>query len=90
MRYSSVNYWYRVQEVLDGLEGTSAHDVQIELLRHLSSSHIRKFTVDGGTVSAHPIQGDPMLWKFRTNDAAESFVQVVCDWFKTQHVHVPI
>jgi hypothetical protein len=89
MRYSSVNHWYKIQEVLGGLEDTSSGEVQIQLLKHLSSSHIRNFELDGVTLSAKMNEGEPMSWKFRSREAAEHFVEVVCEWFKSQGVHVP-
>lgn len=89
MRYSSVNHWYKVQQALDGLENTSSLEVQQELLRHLSSSHIKKLRADGGTVSAEYVGGEAATWCFRNSDAANSFCLTVREWFTAQKVRVP-
>lgn len=89
MRYSAVNHWYKVQEVLGGLEGTSAGSVQMELLKHLGSGHIRSFDKDGSKLKVSVEAGDPLVWSFTSPDAVESFVATVCDWCGTQRVSVP-
>ncbi|MFY9232972.1 MAG: hypothetical protein WAO58_00765 [Fimbriimonadaceae bacterium] len=89
MRYSSINHWYKIEEVLGGLEGTSSTEVQVQLLKHLSSGHIKKFKREGAVLQACPAKGDPMGWNFRSPEAAEHFLKVVCEWFKSQGVLVP-
>lgn len=89
MRYSSVNHWYKIQQVLDGLEGTSSDEVQRQLLQHLGKSHIQRMACDGGTVSVHFTEGETTDWVFRTASAAESFCEVVREWFTSQKVVVP-
>lgn len=89
MRYSSVNHWYKIEEVLGGLDGTSSGEVQVQLLRHLGSGHISKLTLDGPKILVSPQEGDELSWSFRGPDAAKHFLDVVCEWFKAQGVAVP-
>jgi hypothetical protein len=89
MRYSSVNNWYKIQEVLDGLEGTAEHDVKVELLKHLGEGHITHLTQDASNVQVQFKSGDPVTWGFRSRDAAQNFLSTVREWYGSQSVAVP-
>ena len=88
MRYSQVNNWYKVQEALSGLDGTSEAQVQTELLRHLSKHHIIGFELDKEQLTVNRSEEDALRWQFRSEDSAKRFILVIREWFKSQHAPI--
>lgn len=89
MRSSADSQWYKIDEALDGLQGTSKLAVRAELLRHLGSKHIQRFKQDGCVLTACFDDRADLEWTFSSASSLDRFVVIVSDWFRSQKVAVP-
>lgn len=88
MRYSQVNHWYKVEEALSGLDGTSRTEVQSELLKHVGGHHLTGFELDKQELTVSRKGNDPLRWVFRSPESAERFVATIREWFKSQNAEL--